>query len=168
VLSDARRAPRDAGRPLRRLGFYLLKGKPIYVWNLLDLKRQRWEGREPLTPGKHTLTFELQYHGLGFATLAFNNKSGVGQAATGILSVDGKAVSTQNMEHTIPMILQWDESFDIGSDTGTPVDDEDYQVPFAFNGKLKQRTVKIDRPKMTPEEERRFMQQSQREHHASE
>jgi hypothetical protein len=34
------------------------------------------------------------------------------------------------MAHTIPVILQWDESFDIGSDTGTPVDDKDYQCPF--------------------------------------
>jgi arylsulfatase len=149
-------------------GFYLLKGKPIYVWNLLDLKRVRWEGREALAPGKHTLTFELQYHGLGLATLAFNDKSGIGQSATGILSVDGKQVSTQNMEHTIPTILQWDESFDVGSDTGTPVDDSDYQVPFAFTGKLNKLTVKIDRPKMTPEQERHFMQQSQRENHASE
>ena len=40
------------------------------------------------------------------------------------------------MEHTLPLILQWDETFDIGSDTGTPVDDHDYQVPFAFTGKL--------------------------------
>src|SRR5262249_8414623 len=36
-------------------GFYVLKGKPVFVWNLLDLKRVRWEGEEPLSPGKHTL-----------------------------------------------------------------------------------------------------------------
>jgi arylsulfatase len=149
-------------------GFYLLKGKPVYVWNLLDLQRVRWEGREPLAPGMHTVSFELKYHGLGFATLAFNSSSGIGQGATGILSVDGTPVSTQDMEHTIPTTLQWDESFDIGSDTGTPVDDDDYQVSFAFNGKLSSLAVKVNRPKMTPEEEHHFMQQSQREHHASE
>ena len=38
-------------------GFYILKGKPVYVWNLLDLKRFRWEGTEPLKPGKHTQIF---------------------------------------------------------------------------------------------------------------
>ena len=25
-------------------GFYLLKGKPVFLWNLVDLKRIRWEG----------------------------------------------------------------------------------------------------------------------------
>jgi arylsulfatase len=32
-------------------GFYLLKSKPVFVWNLLDLKRVRWEAPEALTPG---------------------------------------------------------------------------------------------------------------------
>jgi arylsulfatase A-like enzyme len=42
-------------------GFYLLKGKPVFLWNLLDLKRIRWEGLEALSPGKHTLTFDFKY-----------------------------------------------------------------------------------------------------------
>ncbi len=25
-------------------GFYLLKGKPVFLWNLVDYKRIRWEG----------------------------------------------------------------------------------------------------------------------------
>ena len=36
------------------------------------------------------------------------------------------------MEHTVPIVLQFDESLDVGSDTLTGVDDRDYQVPFAF------------------------------------
>jgi arylsulfatase len=61
----------------------------------------------------------------------------------------GKAVDEQKMEHTIPFILQWDESFDIGSDTGTPVNDADYQVPFTFSGKIDKLSLTIDRPKLT-------------------
>jgi arylsulfatase len=148
-------------------GFYLLKVKPVYVWNLLDLKRVRWEGTEALSPGKHTLEFDLKYDGLGFATLAFNNRSGLGQGATGALKVDGKVVATQKMEHTIPVILQWDESFDVGADTGTPVDDRDYQVPFRFTGRLAKLTLSVDRPKLTPEDERR-LQEAQRSNRASE
>ncbi len=34
-------------------GFYLLKGKPVFLWNLIDLKRIKWEGPEALTPGDH-------------------------------------------------------------------------------------------------------------------
>jgi arylsulfatase len=67
--------------------------------------------------------------------------------------VDGKVVSTQMMEHTIPIILQFDETFDVGADTGTPVDDRDYQVPFKFTGKLNKLTLSIERPKLTPEDE---------------
>ena len=139
-------------------GFYLLKGKPVFLWNLVDLKRVRWEAPEALSPGKHTVEFDFKYDGLGAATLAFNNLSGIGQGGTGVLKVDGKEVVTQKMEHTLPLILQWDETFDIGSDTGTPVDDKDYQVPFKFTGKLVKLTLKLDRPKLTPEDEKRLME----------
>jgi hypothetical protein len=133
-------------------GFYLLKGKPVFLWNLIDLKRVKWEGPEALTPGKHTLEFDFKYDGLGLGTLAFNNMSGLGRSGTGTLKVDGKAVQTITMPHTLPMILQWDESFDIGSDTLTGVNDEDYQPPFTFTGKLNKLTIKVDRPKLTPED----------------
>jgi arylsulfatase A-like enzyme len=137
-------------------GLYLLKGKPVYVWNLLDLKRVRWEGTEALTPGKHTLEFDFKYDGLGFATLAFNNMSGLGRSGTGVLKVDGKTVATEKTDRTIPVILQWDENFDVGADTGTPVDDKDYQVPFKFTGKLNKLTLKIDRPKLTAEDAKKL------------
>ena len=83
-------------------GFYLLKGKPVFTWNLVDLKRIKWEGPEALTPGKHTLEFDFKYDGLGMGTLAFNNMSGIGRGGTGVLKVDGKEVATQKMEHTLP------------------------------------------------------------------
>jgi arylsulfatase A-like enzyme len=102
-------------------GLYLLKGKPVFLWNLLDLKRVRWEGPAALAPGKHTLEYDFMYDGLGVATLAFNNISGLGRGGTGTFKVDGQAVSTQTMEHSVPLTLPWDETFDIGSDTGTPV-----------------------------------------------
>ena len=52
---------------------------------------------------------------------------------------------TQEME-TLPMILQWDESFDIGSDTLTGVNDADYKPPFTLTAKLNKLTIKVDRP----------------------
>src|SRR5208282_2895465 len=66
-------------------GFYLLKGKPVFLWNLVDLKRIRWEAPEALTPGKHTLEYDFKYDGLGIATLAFNNLSGIGRGGTGVI-----------------------------------------------------------------------------------
>ena len=50
------------------------------------------------------------------------------------------------------MILQWDESFDIGSDTLTGVNDADYQPPFALTAKLNKLTLKVDRPQLSPDD----------------
>jgi arylsulfatase len=66
------------------------------------------------------------------------------------------------MERTIPITLQWDETFDVGADTGTPVDDRDYKVPFKFNGRLVKLTLRLDRPKLTPADEKRLMQAAKR------
>ncbi len=133
-------------------GFYLLKGKPVFLWNLVDLKRFKWEGPDVLTPGRHTLEFDFQYEGLGTGTLAFNNMSGLGRPGTGTLKVDGKVVQTQKLERTLPMILQWDESFDIGSDTLTGVNDADYRPPFPLTAKLNKLTIKVDRPELTAQD----------------
>jgi arylsulfatase A-like enzyme len=131
-------------------GFYLLRGRPVFLWNMVDLNRIKWVGADALTPGHHTVVFDFKYEGVGVGTLRYNSFSGLGQPGTGTLSVDGKVVATKRMEHTLPMILQWDESFDIGSDTGTPVDDQAYQTPFTFTGSLNKLTVVINRPQLSP------------------
>jgi arylsulfatase len=105
-----------------------------------------------LAPGRHTIEFEFKYEGLGAGTLAFNNFSGVGRPGVGTLKVDGKVVATRSMPRTLPMILQWDESFDIGSDTLTGVNDADYKPPFALTAKLNRLTVRLDRPQLPPAE----------------
>ncbi len=148
-------------------GFYMLKGKPVFLWNLVDLKRIRWEGPE-LAPGNHVLEFDFKYDGLGMGTLAFNNVSGIGRSGTGVLKVDGKEVATQKMERTIPFILQWDESLDIGSDTLTGVNDADYQPPFKFTGKINKITLTIDRPNLSPADELLLMEKSQRNNKVAE
>jgi arylsulfatase len=127
-------------------GFYILNGKPVWLWNMVDLERLKWEGKDVLAPGKHTIEFDFVYDGLGTGTLAFNDFSGVGRPGTGTLKVDGQVVDTKKMPRTLPMILQWDESFDVGSDTLTGVNDADYQPPFPLTSKLDKLTVKLDRP----------------------
>ncbi len=71
-------------------GLYLLKGKPVFVYNLLDLERFRWEGGvggedwlgSSLKAGKHTIVFDFKYNG-----------PGPGKGGTGVLSVDGKELA---------------------------------------------------------------------------
>jgi arylsulfatase len=142
-------------------GFYLLKGKPVFLWNLVDLERLKWEGAEALPPGRHTIEFDFKYDGMGAGTLAFNDFSGVGRPGVGTLKVDGKVVDTKEMKRTLPMILQWDEAFDVGSDTLTGVNDADYQPPFPLTAKLNKLTIKVDRPKLSPEDEKRLLQAMQ-------
>jgi arylsulfatase len=131
-------------------GLYLLDSKPTFVWNMLNLERIKWAGSEPLTPGKHTIEFDFEYDGLGVGTMAYNSMSGLGRSGTGTLKVDGTVVQTKKMDKTLPMILQWDEAFDVGSDTLTGVNDADYKPPFALTAKLDKLTIKVDRPQLSP------------------
>jgi hypothetical protein len=92
------------------------------------------------------VAFEFTYDGPGIA-----------KGGTGVLKVDGKEVATRTIPHTAPFILTTDETFDVGVDTRTPVDDGDYQVPFRFTGKLAKLTVKLEPPQLPPELEKRLM-----------
>ena len=116
--------------------------------------RPPWKAFDAANPDPlNNVTWELydfKYEGLGVGTLAFNNMSGLGRPGTGTLKVDGKTVATQKMEHTLPMILQWDESFDIGAGTLTGVNDTDCQPPFTLTAKLNKLTIKVDRPQLSP------------------
>jgi arylsulfatase len=60
-----------------------------------------------------------------------------------MLSVNDQRVAERRMERSIPFYMQWDEPFDVGQDTGTPVDDRDYQLPFAFTGTLRNLTIDL-------------------------
>jgi arylsulfatase len=143
-------------------GFYLLKGKPVFVWNMLDLERIKWEGDEALSPGRHVIEFDFRYDGLGQGTLAYNDASGLGQSGTGTLKVDGKVLQTQKMKRTIPVTLQWDESFDVGSDTLTGVNDADYKPPFPLTATLEKLTIKVDPPVLSEADRKRLADAMQR------
>jgi arylsulfatase len=121
-------------------GLYLVRGKPVFTYVQLTTERFRWESPAALTPGKHTIVFDFKYDGPGF-----------GKGGTGVLSVDGNAVASRTMPYTIPVIISFDESFDVGVDTRTGVDDNDYKVPFRFTGKLDKLTIKLDVPSAAEE-----------------
>jgi arylsulfatase len=131
-------------------GLYLLKGKPVFSYNLLNLERYRWEagvgGRDlfanALKQGKHTIVFDFKYDG-----------PGPGKGGTGVLSVDGNQVAKKTIPHTIPFLMAIDETFDIGSDTRTPVDDS-YKLPFRFTGKIDKLTYKLGVTQMTGDEQK--------------
>ena len=60
-----------------------------------------------------------------------------------MLKVDGKVVATQKQANSIAVPAGVDETFDVGVDTRTAVNDKDYQVPFAFTGTIDKLTVDL-------------------------
>jgi arylsulfatase len=118
-------------------GLYLLHGKPVFTYNFLDLERFRWEGKDALTAGKHSIVFDFTYDGPGIA-----------KGGAGVLKVDGKEIASRKIPHTVAFLLTTDETFDVGVDTRTGVDDKDYQVPFRFTGKLTKLTFKLGPPQL--------------------
>ncbi len=127
-----------AGGRFGGYGLYLVKGKPVFTYNFLDLERFRWKGPDALWAGKHTLEFDFAYNGPGIA-----------KGGEGVLKVDGKDVARQTIPHTVAFVLPSDESFDIGMDTRTGVDDRDYRAPFRFTGKIARLTFKLGPPQLT-------------------
>ena len=118
-------------------GLYMLNGKPVFYYNMLILAQYRWEAADALTPGKHSIVFDYTYAGPGIA------KGGSGE-----LKVDGKVVATGKQANSIAFLQVADETFDVGVDTRTGVNDKDYQVPFAFNGNIDKLSVKLGPPQL--------------------
>ncbi|MCX6877340.1 MAG: arylsulfatase [Verrucomicrobia bacterium] len=138
-------------------GLYLLKGKPVFTYNLMELERFRWEGREPLTPGKHTITYDFKR----------DEGPGFGKGGTGVLMVDGHKVDAKAIPNSIPLNATADETFDIGVDTRTSVDDRDYQPPFRFNGSIEKLTFKLIPPPRPAAEEKQLQQKIQESKNAA-
>ena len=112
------------------------RGQPVFLYNLLDLKRTTWAGPE-LSPGRHTIVFDFKSDGPGLA-----------KGGTGILTVDGKEVARNAVEHTTPITFPEDETFDVGQDTRTGVAllEYRYDSPFKFTGKINKVVFKLSPP----------------------
>jgi arylsulfatase A-like enzyme len=132
-------------------GLYLLRGKPVFTYNLLDMERFRWEGGlgmardlfgRALAPGKHTLVFDFKYDG-----------PGPGKGGTGVFTVDGKELAKKTIKHTIPLLMSIDETFDVGLDTRTGVDDS-YKLPFRFTGTIDKLTIKLGPSQLSAEDQK--------------
>jgi arylsulfatase len=118
------------------------RGKPVFLYNLLDLKRTVWAGPE-LSAGKHTIVFDFKSDG-----------PGLGKGGTGVLYVDGKEVARKSMENTTPITFPEDETFDVGKDTRTGVAmlEYRYDVPFEFTGTINKLTFELGPDQMTADE----------------
>ena len=85
-------------------------------------------------------------------------RRGLGKGGTGVLSVDGKEVAKNSMEHTTPIMFPEDEDFDVGQDTRTPLAliEYRYDCPFKFTGKINKLTFDLGPAQYTEEERKQL------------
>ena len=72
-----------------------------------------------------------------------------------MLKVDCQVVATEKQANSIAFLQVADETFDVGVDTRTGVNDQDYQVPFPFNGKIDKLTFNLGPMQLTAEDQKK-------------
>jgi arylsulfatase len=106
-------------------------GKPVFHYNFANIAHYEIAAEDALTPGRHTVAFAFTYDG-----------GGIGKGGNGTLSVDGKDVARGRIDNTMPARMSLDETFDIGADTGTHVNDA-HDVPFRFTGQIERVVISL-------------------------
>jgi arylsulfatase A-like enzyme len=104
---------------------YVKGGRPKYCYNLFGLQRFYVEGATEIPPGSHQVRMEFAYDGGGLA-----------KGGTVSLYVDGEKAGEGRVETTVPMAFSADETFDVGSDTASPVSDDYTPAGSRFNGMI--------------------------------
>ncbi|HET6363701.1 MAG TPA: hypothetical protein VFG02_01495 [Nitrospirota bacterium] len=114
------------------------KGRPVFHYNMANVAHYNIEAKDSLKLGRHTVVFDFQHDG-----------GGIGKGGVGTISVDGKQVAQGRIERTVPFRFSLDETFDVGEDTGTPVN-LSYDVPFKFTGTIEKVVVNLGESKLSP------------------
>lgn len=113
-----------AGGRFGGYGLRVDRSVPVFTYNFLGLSITDLRAPAALGAGAHDVTVRFDYAG-----------GGRGRGGDATLIVDGQTVAVRHIDATIPVWISLSETFDIGSDTGTPVS-EDYAVPAAFTGEI--------------------------------
>ena len=102
---------------------YIKDGKPAYTYNYFQQRTTTIAAPEPLPPGPAKITLQFAYDG-----------NGAGKGATVTLLVNDKPAATARLPETVRTAFSFEETFDIGEDTASPVGP--YQSPFPFTGTI--------------------------------
>jgi arylsulfatase A-like enzyme len=129
-------------------------GKPEFVYAFSNQPEHKFRiaSSQPIPAGNHVVRFGFKYDG-----------GGIGKGATGTLFVDGAPVAEGRIPQSIGIRFSLDETFDVGSDMGTPVV-EDYadKMPFAFTGTLKKVVAVLEPENLTADERKRLLEEEAR------
>lgn len=118
------------------LALFLDNGQPTFEYNFFDHDRTVVTLPANLAPGTRHIR------------VSFDQQAGFLTPGTVTLTMDGTVMSEGQVPRTAPMRLTLDESFDIGSDSGTPVS-ESYRSPNRFDGTINSVEV-TPRPLVAP------------------
>ncbi|MFN7322205.1 MAG: arylsulfatase, partial [Methylobacterium sp.] len=119
------------GGLLAGYALYFEKGKPVFSYSFTNGERWRIVAKDPLPAGKHKVVMNFTYDG-----------GGVGKGGAVSIAVNGKEVAQGRVGRTVPFRFSTEETFDVGEDTGTPVD-LTYDTPARFTGVLSKVVVDL-------------------------
>jgi arylsulfatase len=112
-------------------GLFVQESKLVYVHNLADVERYKVVSDKSIPTGDVTLK-----------AIYKTDKDEPFSGATVTLYANNRKIGAGRIDKSLPNRISIDETFDVGFDTGTPVTEE-YEVPFAFTGKLKQVVIDL-------------------------
>jgi len=112
---------------------FVKDGRPTYTYNYFRREVTTIVSSSRLPAGKSVITLHFAYDG-----------NGPGGSATVTLSLNGTQVGEARLAHTVPRIFAYDETFDVGEDTATPVGA--YATPFRFSGTLERLELRAETP----------------------
>jgi hypothetical protein len=110
---------------------YVHQGRLIYQYSFCGLQRYTVSADAPLPSGEHQVRMEFAYDG-----------GGLGKGGTVTLYVDGAQVGSGRVERTHIVLFTFDETTDVGRDTGAPVTDDYPAGDNAYTGSV--RWVEVD------------------------
>lgn len=106
------------------LTVYFDNGHLIYEYNMMIIEQYAASSPNPIEPGKHRIK-------------VVTNIETPGGLGTVVLDVDGEEVARAQLRRTVPAAFTATESFDVGTDLGSPVSLHYYdRRPFEFDGQI--------------------------------
>ena len=118
------------------LTLYLDKGALVYEYNTLEIWRTKICSPQPIPVGHHIIDVE---------TVMSSSKRS--SPADIIFRLDGTELARGTVPVTVPLLFTATETFDIGTDLGSPVSlDYAEGAPFAFDGTIHQVHIKYTAP----------------------
>jgi arylsulfatase len=100
---------------------FLKDGKPSYTYNYFQRQITTINSPAALPPGPAKIVLKFTYDG-----------GGTGKGAVATMLVNDRPVGEARIPQTVPVAFSFEDTFDIGEDSASPVGD--YQGPFPFTG----------------------------------